>query len=382
MRIVHLTASTFFGGPERQMLGLAEALTPRLSTTFLSFSERGHCWAFLNVVRQAGFDSAELHNDSPHARLAIREIAAFLKGNLADVLVTHGYKSNLLGRPAARQAGIPIVSVSRGWTGENLKVRCYEALDRFHLRFMDRVVCVSACQARRVLRTGVNSANVRVIRNAARLRAFDDVDPDGQSRLRALAGGEGPIVLAAGRLSPEKGFSVLVNAARHIHNRVPNARFVLFGEGVEGPRLESRIAQMELAGVFRLAGFCNDLDALIPWADVIALPSFTEGLPNVALEAGAAGVPVVATAVGGTPEVVLDGETGYLVPAGDDVALADRIIDVLANRDKARRFGSEAIRRMAGEFSFEAQARAYEALFAEIADPAIRGRGQREAACA
>jgi glycosyltransferase involved in cell wall biosynthesis len=381
MRIVHLTASTFFGGPERQMLGLAESLSPSFSTTFLSFSEHHRCRAFLNVVRQAGFDAAELHYDSPHARLAICEIAAFLRGNFADVLVTHGYKSNLLGRPAARQARIPIVSVSRGWTGENLKVWCYEALDRFHLRFMDRVVCVSACQARRVLRTGIDAKKVHVIRNAARLRAFDTIDPDGQTRLRSLAGGDGPIVLAAGRLSPEKGFSVLVDAAKRVHSRVPNARFVLFGQGAERPRLESQIARLGLAGVFRLAGYCNDLDALIPWADVIALPSFTEGLPNVALEAGAAGVPVVATSVGGTPEVVLDGETGYLVSAGDDAALSDRIVDLIANREKARLFGAAAVRRMAGEFSFEAQARAYEALFAELAGKAIRGRSHREAAC-
>jgi glycosyltransferase involved in cell wall biosynthesis len=382
MRIVHLTASTFYGGPERQMLGLAEALSPAFSTTFLSFSEHGHCREFLNKVRQAGFDAAELTHDSPHARLVIRELVSFLRGNFTDLLVTHGYKSNVLGRPAARQAGIPIVSVSRGWTGESLKVWCYEALDRFHLRFMDRVVCVSACQARRVIRTGIDPKKVRVIRNAARLRAFDQIDPDGQTRLRALAGGDGPIVLAAGRLSPEKGFSVLVDAANRVRGRVPDARFVLFGEGAERPRLESLIAQLGLASVFRLAGFCNDLDALIPWADVIALPSFTEGLPNVALEAGAAGVPVVATAVGGTPEVILDGETGYLVPAGDDSALAERIIDLLANRDKSRRFGAAAVQRMAGEFSFEAQARAYESLFVELAGAAIRGRAPQEPACA
>jgi glycosyltransferase involved in cell wall biosynthesis len=381
MRIVHLTASTFFGGPERQMLGLAEALAHRSSTIFLSFSERGRCRTFLNVVRQAGFDGAELHHDTPHARLAIREIASFLRGNFADVLVTHGYKSNLLGRPAARQAGIPIVSVSRGWTGENLKVWCYEALDRFHLRFMDRVVCVSQCQADRVIRTGVDPERIRVIRNAARLRAFDDIDPDGLTRLRAIAGGEGPIVLAAGRLSPEKGFSILVDAAKRVHNRIPHARFVLFGEGVERPRLELRVAQLRLSGVFRLAGFCNDLDSLIPWANAAVLPSFTEGLPNVALEAGAAGIPVVATAVGGTPEVIVDGETGYLVPAGDEAALAERIVDVLANPERARAFGTAATRRMAEWFSFEAQARAYEVLFAELAAAGVGGP-RREAACA
>ena len=111
-------------------------------------------------------------HDTPHFRLAIRELTVFLRGNLADVIVTHGYKSDVLGRPAAREAGVPIVAVSRGWTGENFKVRCYEVIDRVYLRFMDRVVCVSAGQAKRVLQCGVGPARVRIIRNAARLTRF------------------------------------------------------------------------------------------------------------------------------------------------------------------------------------------------------------------
>src|SRR5215213_8875162 len=210
MRIVHLTASAFFGGPERQMLGLATALPSDYASTFLSFSEGGRCRPFLAAARAAGFDAAELASDAPNLRASIRELSAFLRGNFADVLVTHGYKSNLLGRPAARQARIPVVSVARGWTGENLKVWCYEAVDRVHLRFMDRVVCVSQGQAEKVRQAGIPPERVRVIRNAARLQAFADPDPAAADRLRAMAGGDGPIVVAAGRLSPEKGFHVLV----------------------------------------------------------------------------------------------------------------------------------------------------------------------------
>ncbi len=382
MRIVHLTASTFFGGPERQILGLAEALPHEFATTILSFGEGGRCCPFLNVARTAGFDSAELTHDTPHFRLAIEELTSFLRGNFADVLITHGYKSDVLGRPAARRAGVPIVSVSRGWTGESFRVWCYEAIDRVCLRFMDRVVCVSAGQAKRVLRAGVDPSRIRVIRNAARLRAFEAVDPDGQSRLQALAGGDGPIVLAAGRLSPEKGFSILVEAAKWVHEQFPEVRFVLFGEGPERNRLESLIARLQLTDVFRLAGFSNDLDSLIPWSKCVVLPSFTEGLPNVALEAGAAGVPVVATAVGGTPEVVIDGETGYLVAPGDPKSLARRIIELISNSEKARMLGSAALRHVCQQFSFEAQARAYEEMLSELVKGKLRGPVAWETACA
>jgi len=366
MHIVHLTASALYGGPERQMLGLAAALPSDHASTFLSFSEKGRCRPFLAAARTAGFDAAELRHDTPDFRSSVRELTAFLRGNVADVLITHGYKSNLLGRPAARRAGIPIVSVSRGWTGENLKVWCYEAIDRLHLRFMDRVVCVSAGQAERVRRAGVPVERVRMIRNGARLDAFTDLDPAGRDLLRGLAGGDGPVVLAAGRLSPEKGFQVLVEAAPTILAAVASARLVVFGDGpLRGP-LERRVTALGLADRIRLPGFREDLDRLLPWADVVVLPSLTEGLPNVALEAAAAGVPVVATAVGGTPEVVLSGRTGFLVPAGDPNALAVRVAELLGNEGLARAFGAFGRQWVEEHFSFAAQARAYNRLFAEL----------------
>jgi glycosyltransferase involved in cell wall biosynthesis len=124
-----------------------------------------------------------------------------------------------------------------------------------------------------------------------------------------------------------------------------------------------------LAGRFVLAGFRADLDRYIPWLDVMALPSYTEGLPNVVLEACAAGVAVVATAVGGVPEVVADGENGHLVPPGDAKALAGRLLAVLRDEDGGREMGECGRRRVREEFTFEAQAAAYRRLFAELTRP-------------
>lgn len=382
MHIVNLTASALFGGPERQMLGLASAFSANYTTSFLSFSEGGRCQPFLGAARASGFDAAELTYDTPRLHSAVRELSAFLRGNFADVLVTHGYKSNLLGRLAARNVAIPIVSVSRGWTGENFKVSCYEAVDRIHLRLMDRVVCVSAGQAERVMRTGVSRHRVRVIRNSARLGAFQKPNPMGEIKLRKFAGGEGPIIVAAGRLSPEKGFGVLVDAARLILDRVPVARFVLFGDGPERGRLMTRIRQLDLLSSFRLPGFRGDLDEMLPWANVLALPSFTEGMPNIVLEACAAGVPVVATAVGGVPELIIDQETGLLVRPGDPIGLAQRIIQLLSSSRQSRSIGENARNRVQEEFSFPAQARAYETMFAELLNCPSQTELARRKACA
>ncbi len=363
MRLVHLTASTFFGGPERQMLGLAKAMPTTIRTTFASFSEGGRCSGFLDEVRAHGFPTVPLTADFPHVFAAVREIVGLLQSTACDVLICHGYKAHILGRLAARRAGIPAVAVSRGWTGETRKVKLYEWLDRRHLRFMDHVVCVSEGQAEKVRRwCGVPASRYSVIRNSARLAAFEKRDADARSRLLGFfpaTSGVSRIVLAAGRLSPEKGFAVLVEAAATICKENPGTGVVLFGEGVLRGELEHRISQLGLAERFLLPGFRTDLDSLIGAADVVVLPSYTEGLPNVALEASAAGVPVVATAVGGTPEAVADGISGFLVPPGQPAPIAAKVSELLRDSVLRAKFALAGRERMRTLFTFEAQATAY-----------------------
>ncbi len=369
MTVVHLTSSTFFGGPERQMLGLADALPASVRTAFVSFPEGGRCSAFLDVVRDRGFEAVALRTDFPRLRAVTRELTEVVRGLDCETLLCHGYKANLLGRIAARRLGVPAVAVSRGWTWEDRRVRLYEWLDRRHLRFMDHVVAVSEGQAERVRRwCGVPTARVTVIRNSARLGAFAATEP-ARDRLLAFFPGDSRVsrvVVAAGRLSPEKGFGVLIDAAAAVLAADPAAGLVIFGEGVLRAELEQQVRVRGLTGRVVLPGFHNDLDALLAAADVVTLPSFTEGLPNVALEASAAGVPVVATAVGGTPEVVADGDTGFLVPAGESDPLAARITQLLRDAGLRAALGAAGRKRMQDSFTFDAQAAAYLDLFARL----------------
>ncbi|GIW84484.1 MAG: glycosyltransferase family 4 protein [Thermogemmata sp.] len=375
MLIVHLTASTFFGGPERQMLGLGESLRPAFECRYLSFPEDGKCSAFVEEARRRQFVVQALEQDFPRVRAAIAELESLLRSWKASALLCHGYKANLLGRWAARRAGIPAVAVSRGWTWESWRVRFYEWLDRRHLRFMNHVVCVSQGQAERVRRwCGVPPERISVIYNSARWESFSGVDRTvARACLQELFPSDRPpsyLVIGAGRLSPEKGFAVLIAAAEKL---VQAGRrdfgVVIFGDGRLRAALQDQIRSCGLTGYVVLAGFRTDLDRLLPGADVVVLPSFTEGMPNVALEASAAGVPVVATAVGGTPEVVADGETGYLVAAGDATAIAQRVLELLQNTHLREQMGSLARQRMQECFSFAAQAQAYRRLLERLCGP-------------
>jgi glycosyltransferase involved in cell wall biosynthesis len=368
MVVVHLTASRFFGGPERQMIGLALSMPGGFRTILVSFSEDGSCEAFLNEARHCGIEARALQADTPHLLAARRELTGLLQRLKADVLCCHGYKANLVGRWAARAMGIPVVAVSRGWTGESWRVRLYEVIDRIGLRRLDRVVCVSRCQAEKVRQAGVPAERIVVIANAVATDRFSGRARDAGELLRGFfPGPRRYFVGAAGRLSPEKGFGVLVAAAARIVPAEPAIGFVIFGDGPLRDQLARGIAELGLQHNVVLAGFCSDLDQLLPGLDLLVVPSFTEGMPNVVLEAMAARVPVVATAVGGTPELVEDGVNGYLVRPGDPAALAGRILDALAYEKRRAAMGRRGRQRVEEQFTFAAQARKYQALFEALA---------------
>jgi glycosyltransferase involved in cell wall biosynthesis len=364
MKIVHLTSSRFFGGPERQMLELAESLRPAVESVFLSFSEGGLCRSFLEEGKRRAFESCELKHDTPHLWAVKEDLEKELKNRHTDILLSQGYKADLLGLWIARRLRIPIVAVSRGWTAECFRVKLYESLDRWSLRRMDRVVCVSKGQAEKVRAAGVKKEKISIIHNAIRPERFDRVKPEYRDKLKEFFPKAPELIVgAAGRLSPEKGFGVLVDAAAEVARQMPNVGFVLFGDGPLKPSLEQRIAACGLEDKFILVGFRSDLDDFLPHFDLFALPSFTEGLPNVILEAFAAGVSVVATAVGGTPEIVEHGQNGFLVPAGDSAALARCMVESFAIGPRRKEMAASGKQRVREQFSFSGQAEEYLRLF-------------------
>ncbi len=375
MNIVNLMASPFFGGPERQVLGLARHLPAHVRTIFLSFPERGLAQPFIERAAAEGFETVTLRENTPHLFRCAAEIAEQLRRCRADVLYCHGYKPDVIGWLAARRAGVPVVAVAHGWTAVTWKVRAYETLDRLVMHGMDCTVCVSASMAQKVRRIGVPSSRIRVIRNAVLTEPFDKIDPQYRTKLRDFfAWQPAAIVGAAGRLSPEKGFDQFIDAAALVHEKHPAAGFVLFGDGPLRAALAQRIVERKLDGVFILAGFRTDVARFLPFLDVSVLSSHTEGLPNVVMEAMAARVPVVATAVGGTPEVVADGVTGWLVPPRDVTALANRLNELLSDESARRRMGDAARQRIEEEFTFARMSEQYEELFERLGRRLSDGR--------
>ena len=353
--VLHLRASNFVGGPEKQIIKHGQCLDKDSFTFILCPFRNGEEGEELEAAARAqGLNVIPLRVPGSYSPTAVSRLAEILKKNKVDILCTHGYKPNVVGQLAARCTGAKVIAFSRGWTYENTKVRFYEAIDRLFLGFADHTVAVSEGHKREILKAGISGDSVSVIHNAIDLSDSGTVPRPGLRNLDHIDPGD-QIVVSAGRLSPEKNFGGLIETAKTIKENIPRAKFVVFGEGILRESLEKKIEEYGLKRVFLLPGFRAEFASLLHQADVFVLPSLTEGLPNVILEAYAAKLPVVATNVGGNPEVVIDGKTGFIIPPGEAAAIAEKVNYLLKNVGMAKEMGKAGYARVRDEFNFEKQ---------------------------
>ncbi|HBO43930.1 MAG TPA: hypothetical protein DD670_08365 [Planctomycetaceae bacterium] len=253
-----------------------------------------------------------------------------------------------------------------GTTTENIKVRVYNWIDNVLQLAADRTILVSHSQRRRVF-GGRNEARVHVLHNAV------DVDnpmpcsaeaPSLRGRFSIPNGN--PIVIAVARLNPEKGIDVLIDAFAILAEQLSNVHLVLVGDGQERRRLEKQCQKRQLNGRVHFAGYSAMPGDLVAEADVLALSSRSEGLPNVVLEAMAMGKPVVATTVGGVPEVIEDGISGRLVPPDQPDLLARALAELCTTPDLRKRLAASGRLRVQEAFSIEGRAAKLQSLYQHL----------------
>lgn len=224
----------------------------------------------------------------------------------------------------------------------------------------DRIVCVSDAVRQVVLeREGLPESRITVIRNG--VGELPDGVAEGAGVRKEFGFSEEHLVvgMVANFNRSVKGVSVLLDAIPEIVRSVPSARFLLLGRGKEEEALRDQARRLGIGPYVVFAGFRRDIHRCYGIMDVSALTSFSEGLSITLLESMQCGIPVVATAVGGNPELVVDGRTGYLVPSGDPGAVAERTIRLLQDRELRRNMGEEARRRVARDFGIRDVASRY-----------------------
>jgi glycosyltransferase involved in cell wall biosynthesis len=259
------------------------------------------------------------------------------------VVHTHTAKAGVLGRVAARLARVPVLvhtyhgHVLREYFGR-LTSAVFCGIERLLARGTDGLVTVSeSVKADLVAMRIAPAERIRVVRLGLELAPFTGALPRGVLRADAGFPAEAPLVGMVGRLVPVKDVSTFLRSARLVHAARPDARFSLVGDGPDRAALEAEVASLGLTGAVRFHGWRRDLPAVYGDLDVVVNASRNEGTPVALIEALAAGRPVVATAVGGTPDVLEHGAHGALVPAQDERALADAIQAALETPPSAER---------------------------------------------
>jgi glycosyltransferase involved in cell wall biosynthesis len=257
--------------------------------------------------------------------------------------------ADVMGGLAARFAGLPVVHTRRV---DNPEPRVWVGLK---YRLHDRVIAISEGIAAVLRREGVPASKLRLVRSAIIAERYQH--PCDAQRVRSRLGlpaDAGPLIGVVAQLIPRKGHAVLLEALPGLLKVWPGLQVLCFGQGPSAARLEQRIAELGLKQHVHLCGFRDDLPDILPCLTVLAHPALMEGLGVSLLQAASAQVPIVASRVGGIPEVVVDGHTGFLVPAGDTSALAEALRRMLADSALRQRFGRAGRERVARDFSASA----------------------------
>ncbi|ACL73442.1 Glycosyltransferase-like protein [Thioalkalivibrio sulfidiphilus HL-EbGr7] len=348
--VLDLRDSPWVDGPGRTILDCAETIDPTVCRIVVCAFDGGlqDGTSYEEEARRRGLLVERIHERRSLDARVLKQILDLVKKHDADILHSHDFRTDLFGLLAAKLLGKPLVSTVHGWIANTPKGRLSTRLDQVLLRFSSHIISVSD-ETRRRLGKWAREDRCTVISNALRTEKYHP--QKGRGLFRSSNGIEDGEILIAniGRLSPEKGQMPFLEAARVLLEQHDGLRFVLFGTGPDQCLLEDFVDQHDMGEAVIFAGYRTDMDQIYNEIDLVVQSSYTEGMPNVILEALLMEVPVIATSVGGTGEVVKDGETGILIPPGEHASLVNAISDFVRQRnrfaDMARRGRSDVLDR-------------------------------------
>ena len=271
---------------------------------------------------------------------ALVRLRSHMAANDIDVVHTHSSKAGILGRLAAHLAGVPfVVHTVHGWsfndTQSRTRRRAYVEMERLAAGFTNRIVVVSSRNREKGLSMGIGRPDrYEVVHSGIDVDAFRQPETDRRAVRRSLGYGPDQVVVGTvACLKPQKAPLDFVRAAAEAYSRDERLRFFIAGDGPLRPAVEAEITRLGLGGIVQLLGWRRDVVDLYHAMDVFLLTSIFEGLPRSVLQAMAAGVPVVATDVDGTPEVVRNRQTGLLIPPARPEAAARALLEVVRDAE-------------------------------------------------
>lgn len=362
--VLHTESSPGLGGQELRTLGEARWIAKRGWRVLVAGQPDGR---FIERAHAAGLEAVEVPMRGAWDLGAVWTLARLIRRERVSLVHTHSSVDGWVGGCAARAAGVPVVRT------RHVSIRIRRHWNPVYRWLADRVITSGEAIRRLVIESGVDPGRVTAIPAGVDLAEFAGASAEGRT-VRESLGLAHPVIGSVAMFRASKGHAHLLDAFATVLARHPEARLLLVGDGIRRPWVESLAKDRGLREAVVFTGFRSDVPSLLQAMDCFVLASTrTEGVPQSLLQAFAAGVPVVASAIGGIPEVVKDGETGVLVPPEDAAALARAIDSILRDAPGAVARARRARRLVEEEFSHEASiSRLLELYDAVLAGPASR----------
>lgn len=374
INVLHIGVGGDVGGGESILLLLADIINKeKYNLLFVSSQQK----TFVNELRRRNLETLIVNMESKFNIRALFQIRDFIKAKEIKIIHTHGPRGSFYGRLAARWAGVPIiistVHVSLyDYPVCRLKKGIYIMLDRFTARFCDRIICVAKALADNLIyKSKINPDKVLVIHNGIDLDRFNKIG-DAFNLLKELnINVEDKRIGIIGRLSCEKGHIYLLKAVAELRKIFPNLKCLIVGDGLLRKELERISERLEISKNCIFTGTMHNIPEVLSILDGLVLPSISEGFPMILLEAMAARCPIVATRIGGIPELIENGKTGILVEPRDHQALARAIEELLQNKEKTKEMTSMARLMVEKEFIAEGMVKKIEGVYENL----VRDKG-------
>lgn len=364
--VLHVESSPGLGGQEMRTLSEARWTAERGWRVLLAGQPDGR---FVGRAREAGLEVVSVRMRGARDLRAVRALARLIRRERVSIVHTHSSVDAWVGGLAARVAGVPVVRT------RHVSIRIRRRWNPVYRWLADRVITSGEAIRRLVVESGVDPRRVVAIPAGVDLGEFGGAgDGDG---VRERLGLSRPVIGSVAMFRGSKGHAHLIDAFAMVHARHPSARLLLVGDGIRRPWVEGLARERGLGEAVVFTGFRADVPDLLRSMDCFVLASTrTEGVPQSLLQAFAAGVPAVASAIGGIPEVVRDGETGVLVQPEDAAALARAIESVLGDPAGAAARARTARKLVEERFSHDAAVSRLLALYDEVIASAGRRRAR------
>lgn len=359
IRIAHVVGSLTYGGAENQVVRIVSGLdSTRFSKYLVTFVHK--------TEGQDHLVASEVNRYIVGKRgiKKLFHLARFLRNERIQIVQTHMYAPNLIGSLAARLAGVPVIITTEHGKNTWKRMR-HHMVERF---IINPIVSMRVAVSKDILRLRKDKDHV-----PGRKIIFigNCVDIPDERHFRAEK--EQTIIGTVGRLVPAKDYRTLLIAAKDVIAKRPDVKFIFVGDGEEREMLEKTAASLNIASHIEFLGWQSDVGHYLDQMDLFVLSSITEGIPVALLEAMVKGIPIVATNVGGIPEVIQDGLNGLLVQAGHPENLAHAILNMLEHEDIKARLGRAARARIIESFAVTQICREYATLYEALLSEAKRG---------